>query len=368
MSVAYVLRLPALRIQQGIHTLYSFAVDGKLIHNFAAVSRIKRDDDGDLLGYQRPETYKHVLSIRRYLEGEGALMPNSLTVAFGQQVHFEPFDIDMPDAATVGYAIFGVLVIPIDPTQDDADKPAWIVDGQQRSAAIRDAALDQWPVPIVGFIADPEEQRTQFLLVNSVKPLPKGLIHELLPSATGTLPPAWARRQVPATILAQLNTTPGAFAGAIRTPTEPDGRITDNAVLRMIETSLYNGALYQYRNPVDGAVNVDAAVAHLTVFWDLVARRWPAAWKFAPRLSRLTHGVGIQALGVIMDDLTTDQLNPDHVWAALDRIGDQAAWTFADGHWELRNGETRRWSGFQNTGADVRLLSDHLRHLAGLLG
>ena len=48
----------------------------------------------------------------------------------------------------------------------------------------------------VGFIAkDEAEQRSQFILVNNTKPLPKGLIHELLPDSTGHLPPAYARKQ-----------------------------------------------------------------------------------------------------------------------------------------------------------------------------
>ena len=38
------------------------------------------------------------------------------------------------------------------------------------------------------------------------------------------------------------------FRGAISTPTSPDGYIKDNSVLKMIENSLYDGALYQYRS------------------------------------------------------------------------------------------------------------------------
>ncbi|WP_220039732.1 DGQHR domain-containing protein [Nonomuraea aridisoli] len=163
MTDSYVLRLPAVAIRQGIRTLYHFGVDGKLLPEFATVSRIRRDDDGNLLGYQRPETYNHIQGIRRYLESPDALMPNSITLAFNDQVTFEPSDA----SAIVDYATLGVLCIPIDPGLDSADKPAWIVDGQQRSAAIRGANLDQWPIAAVGFIADRDEQRAQFILVNN---------------------------------------------------------------------------------------------------------------------------------------------------------------------------------------------------------
>ena len=57
------------------------------------------------------------------------------------------------------------------------------------SAAIRDARIDSFPVVVTAFITQSEEdQRSQFILVNSAKPLPKGLIYELLPATSGALP------------------------------------------------------------------------------------------------------------------------------------------------------------------------------------
>ena len=53
----------------------------------------------------------------------------------------------------------------------DCDKPGWIVDGQQRSAAIRNAQVSAFPMCVVGFVAETDaEQREQFILVNSTKP------------------------------------------------------------------------------------------------------------------------------------------------------------------------------------------------------
>jgi DGQHR domain-containing protein len=57
----------------------------------------------------------------------------------------------------------------------------WIVDGQQRCVAIRDARVDSFRVCVTAFITESdEEQRSEFILVHSAKPLPKGLIYELL--------------------------------------------------------------------------------------------------------------------------------------------------------------------------------------------
>ena len=47
------LRLPALEVHQGTaRTLYSFAIDGKQLPLFATVSRVHRDDNAEIRGYQ----------------------------------------------------------------------------------------------------------------------------------------------------------------------------------------------------------------------------------------------------------------------------------------------------------------------------
>jgi hypothetical protein len=46
------LRLPAVEVHQSPgRKLYSFAVDGKLVHRFATISRVNRQEDGGLHGY-----------------------------------------------------------------------------------------------------------------------------------------------------------------------------------------------------------------------------------------------------------------------------------------------------------------------------
>src|SRR3954466_11086954 len=107
------LRLPALEIRQGDRHLYQFAVDGKRLHEISTVSRIRRDDDGDIAGYQRPEVLRHVKAIRTYLESPRALMPNALVVAFDSRVRFEP----APGVPADGDSAVGTVVIPL-PTND----------------------------------------------------------------------------------------------------------------------------------------------------------------------------------------------------------------------------------------------------------
>jgi len=368
----YTLRLPALRIRQGAQHIYCFGVDGKKIHDFTTVSRVHRDDE-DLSGYQRPEVLSHVKAIRRYLESDGAMLPNALVVAFDERVTFEPLRIE----TGVDYSTVGELVIPVDETLEDRAKPAWIVDGQQRSAAIRDAEVAEFPVAVVGFIASgQDEQRLQFILVNNSKPLPKGLIHELLPDTVGYLPAQYARRRLPATLMIRLNNgtalrgeDDSPFYGRISTPTSPSGTIKDNSVLKMIENSLYEGTLYQYRDPRDGSGDEEQILLHLKVFWGLVRATFPEAWALEPRKSRLTHGVGIQALGYVMDHLTEGVPAADlpglDLGASLALLKPECAWT--SGHWDLGDGEQRRWNGLQNTPSDVRLLTNHLLRHVGMV-
>ena len=354
------LRVPAIRARQGDHEILLFAVDGKRLHEFTAVSRIHRDDDRELVGYQRPEVQTHIRAIRRYLESPGALLPNALVVAFDSSVTFRA----ERKGSLIEGAEVGVLEIPVDPEWDEADKPAWLVDGQQRSAAIRDARVENFLVAVVGFIAaDEGEQRTQFILVNNTKPLPKGLIHELLPETSGELPIRYAKRKLPAYLLSRLNTDlDSPFRGLIATPTEPNGYIKDNSVLKMVENSLYEGAVYQYRDPASGDGDEEEMLLHLKSYWTVVAKVFPEAWVLPPRKSRLTHGVGIQSLGYVMDSLTegtsASELGGIDLEGQLEILAPHVAWT--TGSWDFGDGEGRRWNGLQNTPNDVRLLTNHL--------
>jgi hypothetical protein len=58
-----------------------------------------------------------------------------------------------------------------------------------RRGFARNRGLESFPICATAFIAESEiEQREQFILVNSTKPLPKGLIYELLPEIEAQLP------------------------------------------------------------------------------------------------------------------------------------------------------------------------------------
>ena len=356
------LRLPALEVHQGDgRVLYSFAVDGKLLPSFAAISRIRRDGDAEVEGYQRPEVLSHIASIRRYLESEAPMIPNALVLAFDKRVQFEP----LHGAPAIGYARPGTLVIPASSDPADEDKPGWIVDGQQRSAAIRDARVDSFPVVVTAFITDSDEdQRSQFILVNSAKPLPKGLIYELLPATSGALPVALQARRFPAVLLARLNgLVRSPLYRKIRTPTTPEGIVKDNSILKMVENSLSDGALYSFRDPTTGEGDEEKMLELLMAFWTAVSDVFADAWDKPPRQSRLMHGVGIVSLGFIMDAIF-DRYSRNRIPSMDDfaedlrELREICRWT--NGFWDFGPGTQRKWNELQNTTRDIQLLTNYL--------
>lgn len=361
--LAHYLRIPALEVHQGQdRRLYMFAIDGKQLPLFCTVSRVRRQE-GELDGYQRPEVLAHVAAIRNYIESSSPMLPNAIVVAFDERVRFKPDEEAAPHSQVTRT---GCLVVPMDATLPDEEKPGWIVDGQQRCAAVREADVESFPMCVTAFIASSEsEQRTQFILVNSTRPLPKGLIYELLPSTVGPLPPALVRKRFPSLILERLNFDEDSpMFQLIKTPTAPSGIIKDNSVLRMLEHSLSDGCLYYHRDSTTGGGNIEEMLDLLKNYWRAVAHVFDDAWGQTPRRSRLMHGVGIISLGYVMDAIT-DRYVARNQWpdegdfiAHLDSLREWCSWT--SGLWKFGVDSSRRWNELQNTTKDIRLLTNHL--------
>jgi DGQHR domain-containing protein len=356
------LRLPALEVQQGTRRLYSFAIDGKRLTSIAAISRIRRDERAKVQGYQRPEVLSHIASIRKYLESSDPLLPNAIVVAFDSRVRFEP-DTERKVRGQISRP--GTLVVPVDTSWAEHQKPGWIVDGQQRTAAIREARIASFPVCVTAFVTDAEdEQRSQFILVNSTKPLPKGLIYELLPTTRGTLPSMLQLHRFPARLLDRLNYDDDSpLRRMIRTPTTFEGVIKDNSVLKMLENSLTDGALYRFRNSDTGEGDQEAMLALLKAFWEAVSKVFDEAWGLPSRRSRLMHGAGIVSLGFVMDAIA------DRYWrqcvpgiaefaSDLSEMKELCHWT--SGQWEFGPNHARRWNELENTPKDITLLTNYL--------
>src|SRR3954454_1260466 len=107
----------------------------------------------------------------------------------------------------------------------------------------------------------------------------------------------------------------------------------------MLDNSITDGALYAYRDPQTGEGDGARMLEVLWNFWSAVAQTWPDAWSLPPRKSRLTHGVGIVALGYVMDEVTESLAegevvpSADEYAAELACLRDACAWT--RGQWEF---------------------------------
>jgi hypothetical protein len=210
-----------------------------------------------------------------------------------------------------------------------------------------------------------EEQRSQFILVNSTKPLPKGLIYELLPVTDGMLPTHLQKKQFPSALLAHLNFEPTSpLFKLIKTPTNGEGVIKDNSIIRMLENSLYEGALYPYRDPDTGRGDEGTMLKILHAFWGAVKMVFQEAWGLPPKRSRLMHGAGIVSLGFIMDDiaalLSRDELFQVTAFASkLQPLKEACYWT--SGSWPFGEGHFMKWDDLQNTSKHTQLLANYLR-------
>lgn len=371
---AKMIRRRALRVvQDPKHPVLLFALTADELLVIASISRVGRDQAGDLIGYQRPEVKKHVESIRAYLDSSRGrtLFPNTLILAVSSAVSFSQVRGPKIDD---GLAEAGTVHIPI-PTQGQA-KPAWIVDGQQRALALSRCKRRDMPVPISAFIADDvATQREQFLRVNSTKPLPRGLVSELLPEVDTVLPPTLAARRAPAALCDLLNRDPESpFFGLIRRSSvrtkSKTAVLADTSVIQVLQDSFStpSGCLFSYRNIATGETDFDGVRKLLYLYWGAVRDVFPEAWGKSPQESRLMHSAGLRALGKLMDRVMAS-VNVNERGAAarvrreLAALRPVCAWTA--GSWSEMGG--LRWNELQNVPNHVRMLTNVLvrAHMVG---
>ncbi|MFD4755151.1 DGQHR domain-containing protein DpdB [Streptomyces sp. NPDC058426] len=364
-----VIRRRALRIEQnpGI-PLYVFALEAGEIDRVADVARISRDEAGRLFGYQRAEKKQHVNQILEYLDSENVLFPNGLILALPTSVRFRG---SRGPNSTDGLSTIGTLEIPL-PESSTAPRPAFIVDGQQRSLALARTRRSKLPVTVAGFVAeDIQVQRDQFLRVNTVSPLPGSLVTELLPEVHTKLPTKLSAKKLPSVLVSALNQdSDSPFKGLIKqastiTDRRSNAVVKDNSLISAIEESLKpSGALFPYKNLSNGTVDTDAMRNILVTYWSAVRDTFPDAWGVSPTKSRLMHGVGIRSMGRLMDRVMDRVLadaapgSPEayeRARAELAFIAPHCRWT--KGRWPELN---TPWNELQNLPRHISTLSNLL--------
>ncbi|MDA8355618.1 MAG: DGQHR domain-containing protein DpdB [Actinomycetota bacterium] len=362
---AEVITRRALRFRQSPDCLlYVFSLTAAQILQIAGISRVSRDEDGELIGYQRPEVRQHIQEIVDYVDGDQVIFPNPIIIALPSTVKFTNgrgigVDGDRSDQ--------GRIHIPVPP--EGAPKVGWIVDGQQRALALSRAKCQDLIVPVNAFVTDSiEMQRDQFLRVNNTKPLPRGLVTELLPAIDSPLPPRLALRRTPSALCDLLNSDEESpFYGLIkRSSTSVELRrqttITDTSIVNMLNDSLTqpSGCLFPFRNMATGETDFAGIWQLLLTYWTAVRETFPDAWGNPPAQSRLMHGAGLRAMGRLMDRVmaTIDvrqKSAAEDVLKDLALVAPYCRWT--SGTWDELD---MRWNDIQNVGRHTNLLSSYL--------
>lgn len=366
MTVATSITRRALLVNQSASRhLYLFALTGNELDQIAEISRVSRDDDGEIIGYQRAAVKEHVDNIVAYLDGEEPVLPNAIILSLSSAARFSRSRGPNVDDGVVSA---GTLEIPIPRASEP--KPAWIVDGQQRTLALQRAKNRDYPVPVAAFVADTVDvQRDQFIRVNTTRPLPAGLVTELLPKISTPINPRLAARRLPSALVDQLaRDEQSPFFGIIKRPSmaaadKKKAVVTDTSLVKALEESLQSpsGSLFPYRNIATGETDTDGIWALLLCYWTAVRNTFPEAWGLPATHSRLMHGVGIRSMGRLMDrvmssvDPTADDA-VERVQADLARIAPLCRWT--RGSWEELGGIP--WNQLQNVPRDIRVLSNYL--------
>jgi DGQHR domain-containing protein len=307
---------------------------------------------------------RHIQDIVDYLDSEDILFPNAIILALSSRVRFTR---SRGPQVHDGGVSAGILSIPI--AANGPGKPAWIVDGQQRTLALSKSARRGLPVPVSAFVADEVDlQRDQFIRVNNQRPLPRGLLTELLPEIVAPLPAKLAVRRIPAALCEWLSTDlRSPFHGLIKRASMTGQQkrkavVSDTAIVKMIEESLTSpsGALFPFRNASTGETDSAGIGSVLVSYWQAVQETFPEAWGNPPEKSRLMHGAGIRAMGRLMDRIMgwhrPAEGNPTaYAKRELARIAPICRWT--SGEWEELG---LAWNEIQNVPRHIRLLTDVL--------
>jgi DGQHR domain-containing protein len=363
-STETTLAVRAVRTEQADKAVYAFFVAGADLLKIAEISRVHRDGEGSLQGFQRKGIKSHVQAITEFLDKGPVLFPNAIILAISPRARFTQTRGERPNG-DVRSCQAGTLRIPL---PSDGSKAAWIVDGQQRSIALSQARDKSFPVPVVGFVSEElSVHREQFILVNKAKPLDPRLINELLPEVDAVFPRDLSTRKVPSELVNRLQTSADSpFQGLIKRPSDdsPAAVVIDSALIKAIRNSVSSalGSLAPYKASGDCPADVDAMYRALVAYWSAVRSVFPEAWGRPPTESRLMHSAGIEAMSLLMDRIMS-RAAPGidlqlHAKEALGRIAPHCRWT--SGRWQELQ---RDWNEIQNVGRDIKLLSGHLARL-----
>ena len=118
--------------------MYTFSLKSSDFIKFSSVKQATRDKEFRLVAYQRPEVKSHINEIAKYLSRSDAILPNAIVISL------DPKKIDFEHYQRQGSGIGSMGELTI--SYENEMPSAWIIDGQQRTQALRETKLLDFPI------------------------------------------------------------------------------------------------------------------------------------------------------------------------------------------------------------------------------
>jgi len=368
-----------------------FTIDGRLIRSIARVDRL---DAVSGKGQQRDEIVKHVKSISEGIKS-GIQVPNSVILVFEEELWcWDPKDDeeDLPESTIICKPLADWREVPIAgsvtkiaqrvcpvelslPFRNacfDDEKPALLVDGQQRTAALSLVDIDEVPsyfLAVNAVVSSAEDAKEVFRIANSNVRISTDFSRALLGTlnaATGFIKDE--KRVAQAVKFISMDNVSSPFYKYVKHPGLKSTRapIAYNTIFAVISIFDQSGMDFQ-DDPVKLAAVVDRA-------FGLVKNEWPDAWGKPTKESKLFHGAGLRAMAkVLIDKLKNLSSQFDHnldnpkLWdelaSTLKRLHSKVVWTLA----EAEKGTSIQLKNYkveiiqkQNTNQDIQALTTFL--------
>jgi DGQHR domain-containing protein len=340
--------------------LFSFPIEGKKIFKIAGVSHIRKGEDGETEGFQRPEVKKHINNIAEYIEKPISMIPNAIVLA----IEDSDFSFTKIDSQSNAFGDIGILRIPIHVNSET--RACLIIDGQQRSKAIEQAKVSTFPIMVCAFHTNDEEvMKEHFYNVNSSKNLPNDLIASLIQGIPmANLIDAMKPAHMAATLVGELSTDKKSpFYTLINDAIYKNGVIPLNSIKKPLENLIDDKTNFIGMNTGSGGiVDKEKIIKKIYTYWTAVSLVFNHAWGEKIRVSRLMHGTGLWALFQLMPkllDKCSDDPEVDEIQKHLNLIASHCHWTEEDGDWENVDGFGLNipWNGFENTAKGKSLIT-----------
>lgn len=371
---------------------FQFTCDGRLLRS---VARIDRLDAISGEGQQRAEIKKHVQDIADGITG-GTQVPNSVLLVFleeltrtdpdeeddelgGLFVYIRPRSdwVEVPSLSggpPVQRFRFIEIDIPYRHAAFDGEKPALLVDGQQRTAALSLVSVDDVPafdLSVNAVIADESDAKRVFQIANSTVKIATDFSLALLASmdeAPGYLKSEKIRAGAVRQLALSNDSSP--FYHIVRYP----GAKISGSTPVVAYNSLYHiaGIFESSALPIEDSVLLSDLIAR---GFNVVKDVWPDAWGKRPTDSKLMHGAGLRAMASLLTlklevahsnglDLKSDAVWSD-IRSSIERLATIVPWTesaaAASGSKTAKDNWTKEIRDRQNTSQDISRLTTFLK-------